>query len=129
MTDIELLLSSTTRPRSLVSNAKKTINGVLVVDLKKQHGATADYHMRKYGNLDRIGTPPGNKLGDSSKTTKYMYEGKSITAWAKELNANRRRLTKYFKEHNTIKGYTSYSKEERTIAASKGWAKKRKCQI
>lgn len=83
--------------------ATKTINGVLEVELKKNYGPTAPYHMEKYGHLDNIGVGPGAKPGNTN-ARRRVIEGKSVTEWAKELDVSRKRVISWFEKHGTMKG-------------------------
>ena len=81
----------------------KTIDGILVVDLKKQHGATAAYHMEKYGNLDRIGTSAGAKKGNTNARCRII-QGKSVAEWSKKLGVSRKRVVAWYQTHGSMKG-------------------------
>ena len=79
-----------------------TTNGILNVELKKQYGSTAVYHLKKYGHLNNIGQYIGLKGNTNARA--IIIEGKSISQWSRELGVGRGRAKKWFELHGTMKG-------------------------
>lgn len=92
-------------PRIWASGRKatKTVNGILAVEWKKQHGETALYHLKKYGHLDNLGSPCGAKKGNTNARQRII-EGKSVSEWAIELAVGRKRIVSWFEKYGTMKG-------------------------
>tara|TARA_R110002153_G_scaffold122445_1_gene268349 strand:- start:148 stop:534 length:387 start_codon:yes stop_codon:yes gene_type:complete len=80
-----------------------TTNGILNVELMKQYGPTAVYHLKKYGHLNNIGRPAGAIKGNTNARA-IIIEGKSISQWSRELGVGRGRAKKWFELHGTMKG-------------------------
>ena len=81
----------------------KTIDGKLVVELKKQYGATAPYHLNKYGHLDNIGKGRGAKKGNTNAKCRII-QGHSVSEWCKKLGVSRIRVVQWYQIHNTMVG-------------------------
>jgi hypothetical protein len=83
--------------------ATKTIDGKLIVELKKQYGDTAPYHLKKYGHLDNIGKSPGAKKGNTN-AKRRIIQGHSVSEWSKKIGVSRRRVVDWYQTHNTMVG-------------------------
>ena len=81
----------------------KTIDGKLIVELIKQYGDTAPYHLRKYGHLDNIGKGPGAKKGNTNAKCRII-QGHSVSEWSKKLGVSRGRVVYWYETHKTMTG-------------------------